>query len=460
MVGTTDYHGFLARRHHPGAAAGFEPLWLPDFLFDFQRHLVGWAVRKGRGAINADCGLGKTPMQLVWAENVVRHTNRPVLFVTTLGDAAQTVDEADKFGVECVRARDGAVPAGARVVVTNYERLHHFDPTTFGGVACNESSAIKDFQGKTREQVTAFLRPVPYRLLCTATAAPNDYAELGTSSEALGELGYQDMLTRFFKKETTKDRLGWGRTKYRMRGHAERDFWRWVCSWSRACRKPSDLGYDDARFVLPELVTREHEVKTAAAAAGRLFDVAAETIQEQQAETRRTLRERCEKVAELTAHGRPAVAWCHLNDEGDLLEKLIPGAVQVSGSDPDEVKEEKLAAFASGQARVMVTKPTIAGFGLNWQHCAHQTYFPSHSFEQFYQGVRRCWRFGQQNPVTVDVVTTEGGSGVLANLMRKQAAADRMFAELVRLMNESLRVERTTYGTKAEALPTWLASTN
>jgi hypothetical protein len=453
-----DYASFIESKSQVGTAAGFAPVWLPDFLFDFQRALVEWAIRKGRAALFEDCGLGKTPQQLVWAENVVRHTNRPVLILTPLAVGRQTVREAEKFGVQAAQCRDGTTPAAAKIVVANYERLHHFDPAAFAGVVCDESSVLKNFDGKTKSAVTEFLRVVPYRLLCTATAAPNDFDELGTSAEALGELGYQDMLTKFFKKETKKDYLGWGRTKHRLRAYAERDFWRWVTSWARAVRRPSDLGFPDDRFTLPELVTHEHAVKASRPAPGRLFEVTAASLQEQQEETRRTLPERCGKVADLVnGTGKPALVWCHLNDEGNELCRLIPDAVQVSGADADEAKEEKLLAFADGRVRVLVTKPKIAGFGMNFQHCAHVTFFPTHSYEQFYQAVRRCWRFGQSNPVAVDVVTTEGGAGVLANLKRKDEQAGRMFDNLVTLMNESLSIGRTPYGETPTEVPGWLA---
>lgn len=452
-----DYRTFIASKSQLANAGGFVPLWVPDFLFGFQKSLAGWSVRQGRAAVFADCGLGKTAIQLVWAENVVRQTNRPVLVLTPLAVGRQTVAEADKFGVEAVQSRDGKVPASARVVVTNYEKLHLFDATAFAGVVCDESSILKNFDGVRRHDITEFMRQVPYRLLCTATAAPNDYVELGTSAEALGEMGYQDMITRFFKQETSKDDLGWGRTKYRMRGHAERDFWRWVVSWSRAVRKPSDLGFDDGAFVLPPLTETEHVVPSAYLYPGELFPRTARDLPEQRAEAKRTLPGRCDRAAELVADtGEPAVVWCHLNPEGDRITKAVPGAVQVSGSDSDEQKEETFAAFAAGQIRVLVTKPSIAGFGLNWQHCAHQTYFPSHSFEQFFQCVRRCWRFGQKRPVRVDVIASEGEAGVLANLKRKAAAADAMFATLVDLMNNELRIVRGDNSNTKQRVPSWM----
>lgn len=451
-----DYQSFLDHKCHLADQSGFEPNWLPDFLFDFQRSLVEWSVRKGRAAIWADCGLGKSPIAFTWATNVVRHTNRPVLFLTPLGVVGQMLKEADKFGIEAIRS-SGGKPTKPCIVVTNYEKLHHFDTSHFSGCVCDESSILKNFDGKRKAAVTEFMRMLPYRLLCTATAAPNDYVELGTSSEALGEMGFQDMVTMFFKKETQKDHLGWGRTSYRMRGHAERDFWRWVCSWARACRKPSDLGFDDSKHVLPPLLTREHIVTPSALREGMLFDLPAVTLQEQREERRRSLPDRCEMAAQLiTSTSKPAVAWCHLNDEGDLLEQLIPDSVQVSGADSDEAKEEAFAAFTSGQIRVLISKPVLAGFGLNWQHCSHQTFFPSHSFEQWYQSIRRCWRFGQKNPVTVDVITSPGEAGVLASLQRKAKQADQMFEQLVKLMNEQLRIKRTNPFKAKQEIPSWL----
>lgn len=445
------YQDFLDRKTHVVALHGFKPSFMPDMLFDFQKALVDWSVNLGRCAIFADCGLGKTLMQLTWAENVVRQTGKPVLILTPLGVSAQTVAEAAKIGVDAVRRKDG-IGRGDSVVVTNYERLHHFNSSDFAGVVCDESSILKNFAGATREQVTEFMRKTPYRLLCTATAAPNDYIELGTSCEAIGEMERKHMLARFF----THDAGDTG--TWRLKGHARSHlFWRWVCSWARALRKPSDLGFSDFGFHLPELHVCEHTVSARQKADGVLFDLPAADLNEQREELRRTKDERCEMAAQLIcAHKRPAIAWCHLNDEGDLLERLIPDAVQISGSDSDERKEELLAAFADGSARVLVTKPKIAGFGLNWQHCAHMTFFPSHSYEQYYQSVRRCWRFGQKNEVTVDLISTDGQAGVLANLRRKVAASDAMFAQLVLLMRDELRINRTSVSKIQEAIPSWL----
>ena len=453
-----DYAEFLDAKAQKGADSGFDPVFLPSFLFDFQREIVEWAVRKGRAAVFADCGLGKTPMGLVWASNVARKTGKPVLYLTPLAVASQTVREAMKFGIEAVQSREGA--SAGHIVVTNYERLHHFKSADFGGVVCDESSILKSFAGQRRGEITAFMRKVPYRLLQTATAAPNDYVELGTSSEALGYMGHMDMLNRFFKNDLNNSAQGRMRgevIKWRLKGHAEQPFWRWVCSWARAIRRPSDLGFDDANFMLPPLNEVEHLVESDTLADGMLFALPAVGLKEQREERRRTVEERCIQVANLVNHtGQPALVWCHLNDEGDMLERMIPDAVQVSGADSDDKKEFHLEAFASGQARVLVTKPKIGAWGLNFQHCNHVTFFPSHSFEQYYQAVRRCWRFGQQRPVRVDIVTTEGERGVMRNLQRKAEQADEMFSHLVAEMNNALRIERANNMTKTMEVPAWL----
>lgn len=458
----SDYASFLDRKAQLGNKSGFTPLWMPDFLFDFQKHAATWAIEKGRGALFLDCGMGKTPIQLVWSENVVRKTNKPVLILAPLAVSAQTVREAEKFGIEAIVSRDG-LTHGKKIVVTNYERLHHFRQSDFAGVVCDESSILKNFDGATKAAITEFMRQIQYRLLCTATAAPNDYIELGTSSEALGDLGYMDMLGKFFKANNgSLHPMYHARAikgdKFRFRGHAERDFWRWICSWARAARKPSDLGFNDGDFALPALEINQHVVKAGVTADGFLFSMPAHGLAEQRAERRGTLEERCERASAIANADkyRPVVVWCNLNDEGDLLTKSIDGSIQVSGSDDDDAKEEAFEAFATGQARVMVSKPTIAGFGLNWQHCAHQTFFPSHSFEQWYQAIRRSWRFGQKNSVTVDVITSEGEANVLANLQRKAKAAEEMFSKLVEMMNNELKIEKQNLFKKREKLPTFL----
>jgi len=457
-----NYLDFLQSKADHGALHGFEPIEVPSFLFPFQRHLLEWAIRKGRAAIFAGVGLGKTPIQLVWADNVARKSGKPVLILTPLAVAWQTVNEAKKFGIDdVIQSRDGTI--GSHIVVTNYQQLHHFKPEDFGGCVCDESSILKCFDGKTKEAITEFMRTIPYRLLCTATPSPNDYIELGTSSEALGELGHQDMLTKFFRDERMNERPYYvhafaRQAKKVLKPHAERDFWRWVCSWARACRSPADLGFEDDRYVLPPLTIREHIIEASRPRDGFLFDLPAKTLQDQREERRRTIDERCEKVADLVSHDSPAVVWCHLNDEGDLLEQLIKDSVQVSGSDDDDAKESAFRRFSEGDVRVMVSKPQVAGFGLNWQHCAHMTFFPSHSWEQFHQGIGRCERFGQVNPVFVDVVSSEGEAGVISNIRRKADQAEAMFARLVELMHDHLVIEKTNPFTTKEEKPPWLSS--
>jgi len=452
-----DYADFIHRKSQLGESYGFDPIWMPDFLFPFQQALTEWSIRQGRSAIFADCGLGKTPMQLVWAENVRRKTNKPVLILAPLAVSAQTVREGAKFGIEVERSNNGQHKGG--IVVTNYERLHYFNPNDFDGVVCDESSAIKHAKAKRRQEITEFMRLRPYRLLCTATAAPNDYFELGTSSEALGYLGFQDMLSKFFKQETSKDHHAWGRPKYRFRGHAAEPFWRWVCSWARSCRRPSDLGFDDEGFILPPLVENEHKIGVGAVQPGMFFALPAVSLQEQRFERRETIEGRCQAVADMVKGvDGPSVSWCHLNAEGDMLVKMIPDGVQVSGSMSTELKEERLLAFQEGRVKRLIIKPQIGAFGLNWQHCNRITTFPSHSYEQYYQAVRRCWRFGQTKPVTVDIFTTEGEIRVLANLQRKAEQADQMFASLVAHMGDALQIDRSNKYNKKEEIPAWIGS--
>lgn len=462
-----DYAEFLKCKTQAGADQGFDPLWMPDFLFGFQQSLVEWSLRKGRSADFADCGLGKTIIELVWAENVARKAGKPVLILTPLAVAHQTLAEAHKFGIEATRSLQGEI--ASRIVICNYDRLHYFKPEDFAGVVCDESGILKSFDGATRNAITEFMRKVLYRLLCTATAAPNDYIELGTSSEALGHLGYTDMLTRFFKNDQNTVKPVVYRhagqnlnkledaAKWRFKGHAETPFWQWVCSWARAVRCPSDLGFSDEGFILPPLIERDHLVDVESLPNGMLFSLPAVGLAEQRDERRRSIRERCEKVAQLVEHQDQSLVWCHLNDEGELLSKLIPDSVEIAGSDSEEAKEEAFIAFAAGKLKRLITKPKIGALGLNFQSCNHITFFPSHSYEQYYQGVRRCWRFGQKRPVTVDVVTSEGEKSVLQNLQRKAKAADKMFDSLVREMNNAQSISRSVSYPKAEVVPSWLS---
>jgi superfamily II DNA or RNA helicase len=457
------YSDFIRGKSQWGEGCGFDPDSLPDWLYDFQRHLVEWSLRQGRSAIFADCGMGKTAMQLAWADTIIRRENKPVLIVTPLAVGAQTIAEAERFGIEAKRSRNGVFDGTACVWVTNYEQMAKLDPSKFAGVVCDESSAIKDFKSERKGIVVDFMRTMQYRLLCTATAAPNDFWELGTSSEALGLLGFRDMITKFFRmtdnisKRFAGDQM-WA-PKYRFRGHAEKPFWSWVCSWARSMKMPSDLGFDDSRFILPELIEQQIVVRSEKLREGFLFSIPAQGMREEREERRRTLTERCEKAAELmTEHDRPAAMWCSLNDEGNLLEKLIPDCVQVSGSMNDDEKEEALMAFSSGEIKRIVTKPVIAAWGLNWQHCSDVVAFPTHSFEQYYQLRARFYRFGQKRNVTVTSVCSEGESNILKNLQRKQAQTERMFRELVAHMQDSMRIVTQDSYPNQEQVPSWLSS--
>ena len=472
-----DYETFLDHKTTLSATHGFTPSFMSPAMFPFQEALCTWAIEQGRAALFEDCGMGKGLQALVWGENVRRHTNKPVLILTPLAVVGQFVQEGAKFDIDCAMSRDGVVHPN--ITVTNYEQLHKFSPEDFGGVVCDESSCLKHFTGATQKHVTRFMLKIPYRLLATATPSPNDFIELGTSSEALGYLGYSDMLSRFFVMEDKKrhrmndvkaareartgnhfaklayrvaQRIG----AYRMRGHAETHFWRWVCSWARACRKPSDLGFEDGDFCLPPLLEQDHVITPKTAPTGMLFTLDAFGMREEREERRRTLQERCEYAAALVDHDQPAVIWCHYNPEGDLLEQLIPDAVQVSGSQSDEQKMRHYQAFTDGDARVMIIKPKIGAWGVNWQHCAHVVSFVSHSFEQAYQSIRRCWRFGQQRPVQLDRIYTTGEQHVKDNMAQKAVAAERMFAALVTHMNAAQGIDRHTRRATSIPVPAWL----
>lgn len=453
-----DYAQFLDLKSQLGSNDGFAPLWMPDFLYDFQAHLVDWELRKGRGALFEQCGLGKTPQQLVIAENVVRKTNKPALILTPLTVSAQTVREAEKFDIEVTRSRDGK--PGKGITITNYQQLHKFNRHDFSLVVCDEGQILKNCDGTLRNHITQFMRKMPYRLLASATPSPNDYIELGTSSEALGYLGFVDMLNMFFKNDqnnSASKRMFGVAPKWRFKGHAERRFWQWVCSWARAIRKPSDIGFDDTRFILPDLIENDHYVEVNEAPPGMLFALPAFGLRDQRVETKRTIRERCEYAAGLVANtGKPAIIACNLNPEGDYLEKIIPDCVQISGGDRDEVKEEKLLAFLNGEARIMVSKHKIISLGINAQHCAHIVNFPNNSYEQYYQLVRRCHRFGQKNQVVVDNVLTEGERKIRENQTYKAENADRMFENLVSEMNNSISVRKTNNFNASQEIPAWL----
>lgn len=451
-----EYTEFLQRKSQLNGMFGFEATFTPNFLFDFQKYLVEWACRKGRSAVFADTGMGKTIIQLVWAQNVVEKTNKNILILSPLAVSTQTVREGERFGIEVIRSRDGS--AKGKITITNYQQLEKFNPNDYIGVVCDESGILKNFSGQTKTAITRFMNKLPYRLLCTATPSPNDFVELGTHSEALGELQYMDMCAQFFHDTSNDKNPQWSTPKYVLKGHAVDDFWRWVSSWARAIRKPSDLGFDDAKYILPKLHEQEYVLQVTQPLPGELFVRKATTLTDQRKERKMTLDQRAEKAVELCSKHDVSVIWGDYNYETDFLEKVIPDAVQVSGADSDEQKEEKFIAFGDGKIKKLIIKPQIGAFGLNWQHCNHTVFYPSHSYERYYQGVRRFWRFGQKREVFVDLITTEGELGVYQNIKRKSIDADNMFSKLVEHMNNELKIKTNKHFSQTIKLPSWISN--
>jgi len=436
---SNDYQAFLDTKRAVSVAAGFEAdnTLLPPALFSFQRDIALWSLRRGRAAIFADCGLGKTPMQLAWADLVSRRTRQPVLILAPLAVSAQTISEGEKFGIgvtHCLGQED--VRGG--VNITNYEKLHRFTPEIFGGVVLDESSILKSFDGKTRNMLVDSFSATPYKLACTATPAPNDYMEIGNHAEFLGIMTRTEMLAMFFTHD------GGDTSKWRLKGHAADRFWEWLASWSVMIRRPSDLGYSDEGFILPVLQTFPHVIARpydSAHESGLLFPVEAITLSERQRERRTSISDRAAQCASITAAqpNEQWLIWCNLNDEGDELESSIPGAVQVAGADKPEHKEWAMQAFARGEIRVIITKPSVAGFGMNWQQCARIAFVGlSDSWEQYYQAVRRCWRFGQTRPVECHIVTADTEGAVVRNIERKELAATEMAENMVRYMKKTM----------------------
>lgn len=411
-----NYSEFLKAKEIVALPTGIEPKGpLNAKLFPFQRDIVQWALRRGRAAIFADCGMGKTLMQLEWA----RHIPGKVLIAAPLAVAQQTVKEADKFGMECVYQRTGS--AAEKITITNYEMLANFDPAAYAGIVLDESSILKAQDGKTRTEIIRSFARTPYRLACTATPAPNDYMELGNHAEFLGIMTMPEMLSMFFVHDGAETQ------KWRLKGHAEPVFWKWLASWSVMIRRPSDLGYEDGKFVLPPLRLHEHMVR-AGESGEFLFPIQASTLQERISARRGSIGERVAKCAELANKTPgPWIIWCNLNTESEAATRAIKGAVEVRGSDSLEEKAERMMAFTRGKIRVLVTKPSIAGFGMNWQHCANVAFLGlSDSYEQFYQAVRRCWRFGQKKPVDCHLIIADTEGAVLQNIKRKETEAKKM----------------------------------
>jgi hypothetical protein len=454
----TTYEQFLESKRHSSSNYGIEPTHIPDTMFDYQKYVAEYAIKKGRCAVFLDTGLGKTLIELVVAQNYHKHTGKPVLIITPLAVAFQFISEAKKFGIDDVEyCKDGRHTTS--IVVCNYERLSHFNENDFDCVILDESSILKNFDGAIKGHITSFIKKVKYRYLFTATPSPNDFVELGTSSEALGYLGYTDMLTKFFKNNEdtiSPQHIG---TQWVLKGHAKDSFFRWVSGWSISMRKPSDLGFSDERHNLPELIVNYHPVfntnNLVVDGQIQLFNIVAKRLTEIKAEQRQTVEDRCQLAVDLASVQDVSVYWTNLNDEADLIESLDSNAVQIKGSMNIDKKEEILFAFFNGDIKKLITKPKITAFGLNWQHCNHTVYFPTFSYEQYYQSIRRFWRFGQQREVIVDLVYSDGQKRVLDSLLAKTDKANQLFTKLNTNLHKSFDVKRSEFD-KPIQLPRFL----
>ena len=434
-----NYEEFLNQKKHSIGDSGFDPNYFPSIAFDFQKEIITRAVKKGRMAVFADTGLGKTLIQLSIAKNIVNHTNKRVLILTPLAVGFQFVKEAEKLGIDDVyQTLKGEIKG--KIIICNYERLHYLDSKDFVSCILDESSILKNFDGKIKNQITSFIKKLPYRFLSTATPSPNDFIELGTSSEALGYMGYMDMLTKFFKQnnnavDSTNRNIG---EKFYLKPHAEKDFFYWVNQWSLMVKMPSDIGFSNERYKLPELITNKHIVKNNSTidVSGQIqmFNIIAKNFSEIKHEEKSTTKERCEKAVEL-AKDKTSVYWVNRNDESSLIKSLDSNAVEIIGSQSLEKKEEILLAFANGEIERLITKAKMTGMGLNWQHCNHSVFFPTWSYEQYYQAIRRFWRFGQKRDVTIDMVISDGQTRVLEALQQKTEKAIQLYENLVKNVN-------------------------
>lgn len=466
-----DYQEFLARKMVIAPPAGFDPNQsaMPAQMKPFQRDIVTWALRRGRAAVFAGTGLGKTLQQLTWARQVADYTSGRVLVLAPLAVAFQTVEEARKFGIDGVAYAASEAEAVSDIVVTNYDRRHLFDLSAFAGIVLDESSIIKAHDSKTRGDLMEAAADIPYRLCCTATPAPNDWTEIGQHSEFLGVMSAKEMLAMFFVHEGSV-RANPNVEEWRLKRHAETDFWRWVASWAVMLRSPRDLGYDEPGYDLPPLnlhqITVQAEYKPTA---GLLFPTEARTMAERLAVKRESIADRVKAAADLVNANpdRPWLIWCHMNAEADALAKAIDGAVNVQGSDKPEVKAKHMLGFCQQAPRVLISKTSIAGFGMNWQHCQDMVFVGlNDSFEQLFQAIRRCWRFGQEKPVNVYMIASELEGAVVANLRDKERKYDRMADAMVAHMRDlstaSIRGGRVTASTYTPTqkmeLPQWLTA--
>lgn len=442
----TRYSEFIDRKRQSIGDSGIEPCWIPPTAFDFQAHIIERALRKGRVGIFLDTGLGKTMIQLAVAENIIRTTNGRVLILTPLAVAFQFLIEAERIGVTDIEhTKDGKHTK--KIVLCNYERLHLLSAEDFVCVMLDESSILKNFNGATRDLIVAFMKKTRFRFLATATPSPNDFIELGNSSEALGYMGYMDMLTKFFKNNQgsadSNDRnIG---EKFYLKPHAEKDFFSWVNQWSIMVKSPSDLGFSDKRYKLPSLDVVKHTVRNenqwSIEGQGQLFVVPAKRLTEVREEQKLTVKNRCEIAADL-AKKKTSVYWCNLNAESELLCELDPDAVEIHGGMSLEAKEEALVSFAQGDIKRLITKAKMTSMGLNWQHCCHTVFFPTYSYEQYYQAIRRFWRFGQKKNVTCEMVISEGQERVMEALQQKTAKAIELYSNLVSSVNNFKEIKR------------------
>lgn len=432
------YEDFLAGKQHIPPSCGFEvdkPA-MNIHMFEWQKDITRWALRKGRAALFEECGNGKTIQQLEFADQVAKREGMPVLIVAPLTVGAQTLREAQKFGYSAAicRTQDDVTPG---INITNYEMLQHFDGRSFAGVVLDESSILKNYTGKMRNQIIEMFKDTPYRLSCTATPSPNDYMELGNQVEFLGIMSRTEMLATYFIHD------GSDTGKWRLKEHAEDRFWEWVSTWAVVLTCPGDLGYPNDGYILPSLNMTEHIVEVKSDGEYSLFGCEiAKTLTERRDARRASLRERCEQAAEIIAQNPDDqwVCWCDLNAESELLAEFIPNSEEVRGSDKPDAKEDALMRFANGALRVLITKPSIAGFGMNWQQCHNMIFVGlSDSYEQMYQAIRRCYRFGQKRPVNVHIVTSAAEGAVKANVERKEQQAAEMKRNMVQYTKEILR---------------------
>lgn len=463
-----EYAALLQKKALRSVESGFDVdiRQLNANAFEWQKQIVRWALKKGKCALFEDCGMGKTLQQLMYADEVSKHTEKPVLIVAPLAVASQTVKEGGKFGIKVIAVRDKEEITSNGIYITNYEILDHFDAAAFSGIVLDESSILKGQSSKTRQYIIDTFKNTPYKLACTATPAPNDFMELGNHAEFLGVMTRPEMLATFFVHD------GGNTSSWRLKGHAVEKFFAWIASWACCMTNPADLGFDGSAYILPELDIIEHVVESGDIEADdgqmMLFASTSQSLQERQKNRRISIDQRSQKAADIVnAYNGQSLVWCDLNAESELLAKLIDNSVEVKGADKDDHKRSAMLGFTDGKHKVLISKPSIAGWGMNWQNCCNVVFVGlSDSFEAYYQAIRRCYRFGQTNKVTVHIIISDGEGAVKQNIERKQADAMRMTSELVKYTKDILRadIQRTVRMTddyitsETMMIPEWLRS--